>query len=62
MIIKIINLPTVLQTNTYFERFELFSLSYSIVAYEQCLTELYDPQGSNPTFNTAVLPKSYIFF
>lgn len=57
MTIKRINLSTVLQINAYFERGELFTLSHNTAAHEQCLTELYDPQGSNPTSNTAVLPK-----
>lgn len=35
----------------------IIQLNPNIVAYEKCLTELYDLQGSNPTFNTAVLPK-----
>lgn len=62
MTIKRINLSTVLQTNMYFERGKLFSLSHNIIVHEQHLTELYDPQGSNSTFNTAVLPEPYIFF
>lgn len=35
----------------------IIQLNPNIVAHEKCLTELYDLQGSNPTFNTALLPK-----